>query len=85
MAVDDREILDAGHLLASAEGIFACPEGAACVAAVGGLLRDGFLLPDDEVVIYNTGTGLKYLDVWETQFGSPATDRERMDGPRVPR
>lgn len=85
LAIDDQDILDAGHLLASAEGIFAAPEGSACVAAVGRLLQDGFLRPEDEVVIYNTGTGLKYLDAWETRFEPRPTGRERMGGLIVPR
>lgn len=65
VAVEDRDMLAAGRLLAEAEGLFVAPEGAACVAAAGRLLQDGFLQPGDELVIYNTGTGLKYLEAWE--------------------
>ncbi len=65
VAIDDDETLEAGQLLASSEGMFVAPEGAACVAAARRLLRDGFLAPDDELVIFNTGTGLKYLEAWE--------------------
>ncbi len=62
VAVDDSEILDAGLELASFEGIFAAPEGAACVAALRKLLATGFLAHQDRIVIYNTGSGLKYLE-----------------------
>lgn len=62
VAVEDVEILDAGLELAALEGIFAAPEGAACIAALRKLLANGFLRPDERIVIYNTGSGLKYLD-----------------------
>ncbi len=65
IAVEDHEMLEAGQLLAGSEGIFAAPEGAACVAAATRLLREGFLDPEEELVIYNTGTGLKYLEAWD--------------------
>jgi threonine synthase len=63
VAADDSEILDAVLELASLEGIFAAPEGAACVAALRKLLGNGFLTPKERIVIYNTGAGLKYLEV----------------------
>ena len=70
VAIDDRDTLDAGRELAETEGVFAAPEGAACVAAARRLLRDGFLQADEELVIYSTGTGLKYLEAWETSLKS---------------
>ena len=69
VAIEDDEMLAAGQLLAETEGIFAAPEGAACVAAARRLVLDGFLASDDELVIYNTGTGLKYLEAWGTCSG----------------
>jgi threonine synthase len=48
---------------ASHEGLFASPEGAACLPAYQRLVREGFLKPTDKVVIFNTGSGLKYIDV----------------------
>jgi len=60
VAVTDESILDAQQRLARTEGAFICPEGAACFAAAESLRRSGWLSPDDEVVIFNTGTGLKY-------------------------
>ena len=64
IAVSDEEILDGGGELASREGIFAAPEGAACIPAVRKLLLNGFLSPADRIVLYNTGSGLKYLDAY---------------------
>jgi threonine synthase len=60
VAVDDAEILaDLGHY-ARAEGLLLCPEGAACLSAVRHLLRDGWLDGGEQVVVLNTGSGLKY-------------------------
>ncbi|MEB2360460.1 MAG: threonine synthase [Bryobacteraceae bacterium] len=68
VAVTDEEMLDAGMQLASDEGLFVAPEGAGCVAATAKLLASGFLRPDETVVIYNTGAGLKYLEAYSTRF-----------------
>jgi threonine synthase len=68
IAVSDEALIDAGIRLAGDEGIFAAPEGAACVPAAERLIREGFLKPDDRIVIYNTGSGLKYLEVYATRF-----------------
>ncbi len=85
VAVEDQELLDAGQLLAEAEGLFVAPEGAACVAAAARLLREGWLDRDEELVIYNTGTGLKYLEAWGTRCPPPQVPRERLGGLIVPR
>jgi threonine synthase len=63
VAVSDDEILDAVRQWANNEGVFAAPEGAASLAAYKRLLGSGFLKPSDTVVLFNTGSGLKYLDV----------------------
>jgi threonine synthase len=68
IAVDDDEIVGAIGDLASSEGLLACPEGAAAVAAGYRLAAAGAL--EGPVVVYNTGTGAKYLDVLATAFGS---------------
>ena len=68
LAVSDSELLDAGIQLASDEGMFVAPEGAACVAALEKLLANGFLKRDERIVIYNTGAGLKYLEAYSTRF-----------------
>lgn len=62
VAVSDSEIIYAQALLAAQEGIFAAPEGAATLAATQRLLHEGWIEPDETVVLFNTGTGLKYLD-----------------------
>jgi threonine synthase len=63
VAVDDQEILGAMKELAEAEGLFACPEGAACVPALKKLIAQRQVNGNERVVIFNTGTGLKYLDL----------------------
>ncbi|MFQ5776615.1 MAG: threonine synthase [Terriglobia bacterium] len=65
IAVDDDEILAALRRLARREGIFACPEGAATVAALPKLLERGILSAGENIVLFNTGSGMKYLDVVE--------------------
>jgi len=63
VAVTDREMA-AGQLdMARAEGVFAAPEGGATVAAARRLMADGWIRDDDRVVLFNTGTGLKYPDI----------------------
>jgi threonine synthase len=65
VAVTDEEIMDALRQWARVEGIFAAPEGAAALAAYRKLRENGFFDPEDAVVLFNTGTGLKYLDTME--------------------
>ncbi|HTB20497.1 MAG TPA: threonine synthase [Bryobacteraceae bacterium] len=77
IAVNDEELLDASLQLAAATGIFPAPEGGACVAALKKLLSNGFLKPDERIVLYNTGTGLKYLEAFSTRF--PRTSRSEQD------
>ena len=47
------------------EGLFVAPEGAACFAALGPLLDAGKIARDERIVIFNTGSGIKYLDCYE--------------------
>jgi threonine synthase len=63
VAVSDEEIMDALRDWARTEGVFAAPEGAASLAAYRRLLDRRFFSPNDTVVLFNTGSGLKYLDV----------------------
>jgi len=67
LAVSDDEIMDALRDWAKTEGIFAAPEGAAALAAYRKLREREFFSADDTVVLFNTGSGLKYLDVIERQ------------------
>lgn len=62
VAVSDEAILDAQRQLGRLEGIFAAPEGAATLAALKELLKQKWLDPAERVVLFNTGSGLKYLD-----------------------
>jgi threonine synthase len=62
VAVSDEQIFQAVAEWASKEGVFAAPEGAASLAAYQVLLKQGFLKPSDKVVLFNTGSGLKYLE-----------------------
>jgi threonine synthase len=61
VAVSDEAILAAQKLLAEREGIFAAPEGAATLASLIQLVEQGWVQPDERIVLFNTGTGLKYL------------------------
>jgi threonine synthase len=67
LAVADNEIMDALRHWARVEGVFASPEGAASAAAYLKLRASGFFSPSDKVVLFNTGSGLKYLDVIERE------------------
>jgi threonine synthase len=60
---DDRQILASLLDWARHEGLFLSPEGAAATAAYDHLIETGWLSPEDRVVIFNTGAGLKYADV----------------------
>jgi threonine synthase len=62
-AVTDDEILADMRELAAAEGVFACPEGAAAYGALKAMVREGRVAPDERVVLFNTGAGLKYADL----------------------
>jgi len=62
LAVSEAEIVAGVREAAAAEGLFMAPEGGACVAALRKLRQAGHLSADDTVVMFNTGTGLKYTD-----------------------
>jgi threonine synthase len=64
LTVTDEEMLSAGKELASMEGIFAAPEGAATVSAARKLAAAGWIADGDSVVLFNTGTGYKYAEAW---------------------
>jgi threonine synthase len=63
LAVSDDSMIDAMYRLATAEGVIACPEGAATLVGLERLLADGSIGADEEVVLLNTGSGYKYLDL----------------------
>ncbi len=62
VAATDQEIMQAVQHWARTEGVFAAPEGAAALVAYRKLLAQGLFRPGDAVVLYNTGSGLKYVD-----------------------
>ena len=62
VAVSDESILASQKQLAAMEGIFAAPEGAATLAALKKLIEQKWVQPDEKIVLFNTGSGLKYLD-----------------------
>jgi threonine synthase len=68
VSATDEEMIQAAVELATDEGIFVAPEGGACVAALRKLLANGFLRPEERVLIYNTGSGLKYLEAYSGRF-----------------
>jgi threonine synthase len=72
VAVDDGAILSEQAACARLDGAFVCPEGAAAVAAVRRLRADGWLAEGDEVVVLNTGTGLKYPET--VRVDAPVVD-----------
>jgi threonine synthase len=61
VAVSDDELLGAQRMLAARDGIFAAPEGAATVAALIHLKERGWIQKGERIILFNTGTGLKYL------------------------
>jgi len=63
VAVSEDEILDGVKQLARNEGIFASPEGGAALAGLRQLAERGWVKPEERVVLFNTGSALKYLDV----------------------
>ena len=86
IAVTDQELLDASIEVAKMTGIFPAPEGGACVAALTKLLSKKFLKPDDRIVIYNTGTGLKYLEAFSTRFPRASlSEQDKLGGLITPR
>jgi threonine synthase len=70
LTVTDDEMLLAGRELASLEGIFAAPEGAATVIATRKLAASGWIKPEETVVLFNTGTGYKYAEAWQRALQS---------------
>jgi threonine synthase len=81
IAVSDDEIMSALRDWGRNEGIFAAPEGAASLAAYRKLRASGFFNEEDQVVLFNTGSGLKYLDVIEKRSSPPSRHIGGIIGP----
>jgi threonine synthase len=80
VAATDEEIMDAVRWWAAKEGIFAAPEGAASLVAYRKLRATGYLKPSDRVVLFNTGSGLKYIDVIAPAEIKPELPKSRHIG-----
>ena len=65
VAVTDEELLSATKEITAAEGIFVAPEAGACLSALKQLIERGEVSRDERVVLFNTGSGLKYLEAFE--------------------
>lgn len=86
VAVNDHDLVDGSLELAAREGIFAAPEGGACVAALKQLIASGFLQSEERIVIYNTGAGLKYMEAFSTRFArNAACEQDKLGGLITPR
>jgi threonine synthase len=62
IAVADKEMIRVTREVGSSEGLFIAPEAAACFAALKSLRSAGNIRSGERVVIFNTGSGIKYLD-----------------------
>jgi threonine synthase len=62
VAVTDEELLAATREIGAAEGVFCAPEGAACLPALRKLMESGQVSENDRVVLFNTGSGVKYME-----------------------
>lgn len=65
VAVPDEELLKDVTEIGASEGIFAAPEGAACLSALKKLLADGTIESEEKIVLFNTGSGIKYLEAFQ--------------------
>jgi threonine synthase len=66
VAVRDADLIQAVGEIGASEGIFAAPEGAACLPALRKLISDGQVQAGETVVLFNTGSGIKYLEAFQT-------------------
>jgi threonine synthase len=81
VSATDEEILEAARHWAKIEGIFAAPEGAACLVAYRKLRASGFFKREDTVVLFNTGVGIKYLDVLDAGVAPPCSPVRSVQKP----
>jgi threonine synthase len=65
--IDDDEMIRVAREVGSSEGLFVAPEAAACFAALKSLRSAGKIASGGRVVIFNTGSGIKYLDCYQDQ------------------
>jgi len=65
VAVPDSEIMECTNMIGRLQGIFAAPEGGATLAAFIRLLHQGWIKPNETVILFNTGSGHKYSHLWD--------------------
>ena len=65
IAVSDEELIEGAREIGASEGIFAAPEGGALLVAMKKLLETGEIGRDERIVLFNTGSGIKYLEAFE--------------------
>jgi threonine synthase len=75
IAVSDEELMADVRLVSRLEGIFACPEGAATISALRKMVEQGHVDRDEHVVLFNTGSGLKYTDLFTVK--APVADPKK--------
>jgi threonine synthase len=83
IAVDEARLRYWMAMAASLEGISVCPEAAACVGAVEQLAQEGWIHPDEVVVIFNTGAAQKYPEAMAVPL--PSIDKDAVDWDRITR
>jgi len=81
VTVSDSELLAAQARCTATEGLFVCPEGGAALAAVAQLRASGWLRGSEEVVVLNTGTGMKYPEAVDTDPPVLEVDQDVPDCP----
>lgn len=64
VAVPDEDILECSNQIGKTQGLFVAPEGGATFAALKKLLASGWIKKDESVVLFNTGSGHKYMQLW---------------------
>jgi threonine synthase len=67
ITVEDEAMIAAAREIGATEGLFCAPEGAACLPALRRLLAEGKVKPEERVVLFNTGAGMKYLEAFGQQ------------------
>ena len=85
ITVTDDEMLEGSRELARTTGIFASPEGGACVPALRKLVARGDVKPDEKIVLFNTGSGIKYLEAFDQKLTAvtPRSQAKSALGPAL--
>jgi threonine synthase len=79
VAVSDEELIEHSKLMAARTGIFPAPEGGATLAALVKLKEQNLVDSNEKVVLFNTGSGFKYMEVLEKHQSSEEADQKRIE------